>query len=251
MRRAFITIAAACGLLWAFTAQAQIPVTDYANTYQNTTTALNSVKSVAQGAQQIATQVQQYQTQLNQYANEIKQATGLAQVAQIYQQYTQTQQQLQSLYGQFANGGNLQNYLQQFQSVNYWSQVPPGNYSQAASQSWNQNSQTQKQTDDRWAQAIAQHQQLLAQDAAALERAQTNANTAQGQMQAIQAGAQINAAVAQQLLEIYALLVQQQEALQARQASQANQEAMAKAYNDQLTGAGTTYTAHDGKVWMP
>jgi P-type conjugative transfer protein TrbJ len=246
-----ILITAAFGLLVAVTAQAQIPVTDYANTYQNTTTALNSVKSVAQGAQQIATQVNQYQTQLNQYANEIKQATGLAQVAQIYQQFTQTQQQLQSLYGMFANGGNLQNYLNQFQSVQYWQQVPPGNYSQSASASLNQNSQTQKDADDRWAQGLAQQQQLLAQDAAAMERAQTNVNTAQGQMQAIQASAQINAGVASELEQIHAMLIQQQEALQARQASQANQEAMAKAYNDKLTGAGTTYTAHDGKVWMP
>jgi P-type conjugative transfer protein TrbJ len=251
MRRATITITAAFGFLLAVTAQAQIPVTDYANTYQNTTTALNSVKSVAQGAQQLATQVNQYQTQLNQYANEIKQATGLAQAAQIYQQFQQTQQQLQSLYGQFANGGNLQQYLSQFQSVGYWSQVPPGNYSQAANTSWNQNSQTQKGSDDKWAQSLAQHQQLLSQDAAALERAQTNANTAEGQMQAIQASAQVNAAVAQQLLEIHALLVQQQEALQARQASQANEEAMGKALNDKIMGVGTTYTAHEGKVWIP
>jgi type IV secretion system protein TrbJ len=245
-----ILITAACGLLAAFTAQAQIPVTDYANTYQNTTTALNSVKSVAQGAQQLSTQVNQYQTQLNQYANEIKQATGLAQAAQIYQQFTQTQQQLQSLYGMFGNGGSLQNYLSQFQNVQYWAQVPPGNYSQAANASWNQNSQTEKDLNDKWAQGLAQQQQLLAQDAAAMQRAQTNANTAEGQLAAIQASAQVNAAVAQQLLEIHALLVQQQEALQARQASQANEEAMGKALNDKIMGVGTTYTAHEGKVWI-
>jgi P-type conjugative transfer protein TrbJ len=225
-------------------ARAQWAVIDGSNLLQNTTTALNSVRSVAQ-------QISAYNLQLQQYANEMKQATGLADIARVYQQFQQTQQQLQQLYGQFGNGGSLQNYLQQFQSVNYWSQVPPGNYSQAANASLNQNSQTQKDYNDGWAKGLAQHQQLLAQDAAALERAQTNANTAEGQMQAIQASAQINAAVAQQLLEIHALMVQQQEALQARQASQVNQEAMAKAYNDKLTGAGTTYTAHDGKVWMP
>jgi P-type conjugative transfer protein TrbJ len=246
MRRALITITAAiAAIAWtASPVRAQWAVADAGNLVQNTTTALNSVRSVAQ-------QISAYQLQLQQYANQIKQATGLAQVAQIYQQYQQTMQQLQSLYGQFGNGGNLQQYLSQFQSVDYWAQVPPGNYSQAANASWNQNSQTQKGFDDKWAQGLAQHQQLLSEDAAALERAQTNANTAQGQMQAIQASAQINAAVAQQLLEIHALLVQEQEALQARQASQANEEAMGKALNDKIMGVGTTYTAHEGQVWMP
>jgi P-type conjugative transfer protein TrbJ len=244
MRRVLITITASVLAAGAPYARAQWAVADAGNLVQNTTTALNSVRSVAQ-------QISAYQLQLQQYANEIKQATGLAQIAQIYQQYQQTMGQLQGLYGQFTNGGSLQNYLQQFQNVNYWAQVPPGNYAQAANQSWDQNSQTQKQLNDTWAQSLAQHQQLLTQDAAALQRAQTNANTAQGQMQAIQAGAQINAAVAQQLLEIHALLVQEQEALQARQASQANQDAMGKAYSDKLTGAGTTYTAQEGKVWIP
>ena len=244
MRRAFITIAAAVLAASVPHARAQWAVADAGNLVQNTTTAMNSVRSVAQ-------QISAYQLQLQQYANQVKQATGLADVARIYQQFTQTQQQLQSLYSQFAGGGNLQQYLSQFQSVDYWAQVPPGNYSQAANASLNQNSQTQKNVDDNWAKALAQHQQLLQQDAAALERAQTNANTAEGQMQAIQASAQINAAVAQQLLEIHALLVQQQEALQARQASQANQDAMGKALNDRVMGVGTTYTAHEGKVWIP
>src|SRR5689334_13547120 len=199
MRRSFLTAVALSAAL-PFTGSATIPVVDYSAIAQAVTGYLKQV-------QQYAQQVQAYQLQLQQYANEIKQATGLAQAAQIYQQYQQTMGQLQGLCGQFTNGGSLQNYLQQFQNVNYCAQVPPGNYAQAANQSWDQNSQTQKQLNDTWAQSLAQHQQLLTQDAAALQRAQTNANTAQGQMQAIQAGAQINAAVAQQLLEIHALLV--------------------------------------------
>jgi P-type conjugative transfer protein TrbJ len=247
MRRFTITIAAAVLASSAWTAspaRAQLATIDGSNLLQNTTTALNSVRSVAQ-------QISAYNLQLQQYANEVKQATGLADVARVYQQFQQTQQQLSQLYSQFAGGGSLQQYLSQFQSVDYWAQVPPGNYSQAANASWNKNSQTQKNFDDKWAQALAQHQQLLQQDAAALERAQTNANTADGQLAAIQASAQINAAAASELQQIHALLLQQQEALQARQASQANQEAMGKALNDKIMGVGTTYTAHDGQVWIP
>jgi P-type conjugative transfer protein TrbJ len=181
-----------------------------------------------------AKQVEQYNLQLQQYANEIKQATGLADVARVYQQYQQTMQSLQSLYGQFQNGGNLQNYLNQFQNVNYWAQVPPANYPAAASASWNQNSQTQKQQNDAWAQMLAQHQQLLQQDAARLQAAQASANGADSQLAAIQASAQLNAAIANQLLEIHALLVKEQQALQARQATVANDEAMRKAASDQF-----------------
>lgn len=248
MRRSIMAITAAAfitaALVLSVPLRAQIATIDASNLAQNTTTALKAVQSYAQ-------QVQQYQTQLNQYRLQAMNATGLTQAAQIYQQYTRTMQQLQSIYGQFANGGNLQNYLNQFQSVGYWAQVPPGNYAQTAAASWNQNSQTQKNYDDNWAQALVQHQQLLQQNAQSLTQAQNNVNSAAGQMQAIQASAQINAAIAKELLEIHALLVQEQQALQARQASQANQDAMAKAYNDQLTGAGTTYTAQDGKVWIP
>jgi P-type conjugative transfer protein TrbJ len=243
MKRASIAITVAL-VIGAPCLRAQWAVIDGSNLLQNTTTALNSVRSVAQ-------QISAYNLQLQQYANEMKQATGLADIARVYQQFQQTQQQLQSLYGQFANGGSLQNYLQQFQNVNYWAQVPPGNYAQAANQSWNQNSQTQKQTDDQWAQTIAQHQQLLAQDAAALERAQAGAQGADGTLAAIQANSQLLAAVAKQLMEIQALLVQEQQALQARQGSQANQDAMGKALNDRVMGVGTTYTAHEGKVWIP
>src|SRR5690349_9610774 len=148
MRRSFLTLtAAALTAALPFTGSTTIPVVDYSAIAQAVTGYLKQV-------QQFAQQVQAYQLQLNQYANEIKQATGLAQAAQIYQQYQQTVQQLQSLYGQFANGG-LQQYLSQFQSVGYWEQVPPGNYSQMAAASWNQNSQTQKQYNDAWAQALA------------------------------------------------------------------------------------------------
>jgi P-type conjugative transfer protein TrbJ len=206
----------------AVPAPAGIPVIDYSNLFQNTTTALKTVAMTAK-------QVEQYNLQLQQYANEMKQATGLADVARVYQQYQQTMQSLQGIYGQFANGGNLQNYLNQFQNVQYWEQVPPANYPAAASASWSQNSQTQKQQNDSWAQAIAQHQQLLQQDAARLQTAQQSAAGADGELAAIQASAQINAAIANQLLEIHALLVQEQEALQARQASQANDEAMRQA----------------------
>ena len=222
MRRVTITAATLAFLTAAPCARAQWAVIDGSNLVQNTTTALKTV-------QMSLTQVQQYQTQLNQYRLQIMNATGLAQAAQIYQQYARTMQQLTSLYQQLGNPSALQNYLNQFQNVNYWTNVPAANFPATAAASQTQNSLTQKQANDAWAQALQQHQQLLTQDAAALTRAESNAQTAQGQLQAIQASAQLNAAVAKQLMEIHALLVQEQQALQARQGSQANDEAMRQA----------------------
>jgi P-type conjugative transfer protein TrbJ len=219
-----------------------VPVFDASNLLQNTTTALKTVAMAAK-------QVEQYNLQLQQYANEIKQATGLADVARVYQQYQQTQQQLAQLYAQFGNSGNLQNYLNQFQNVAYWQQVPPQNYAQAANSSWNQNSQTQKQQNDAWAQALAQHQQLLQSDAARMEAAQRSAAGAGTELAAIQASSQLNAAVLNQLLQIHALLVQEQQALQTRQASGANDEAMRKAANQKFEG--WTYKEGSGRTWQP
>jgi type IV secretion system protein TrbJ len=87
----------------------------------------------------------------------------------------------------------------------------------------------QKQFNDDWATSVAQHQQLLQQDAANLQRAQSSAQSADSMLAEMQANAQINAAMANQLMEIHALLVQEQQALQARQASQANEDAMRQA----------------------
>lgn len=225
MRRAFIVTTAA--LTVAVPAPATLPVIDY--------TAI--AKMVQQGltqTQQLAKEVETAKNTLDAYTLAAKQATGLADVARVYQQYQQTMGQLQGLYGQFTNGGSLQNYLNQFQNVQYWSQVPPGNYAQAANQSWDQNSQTQKQQNDAWAQTIAQHQQLLAQDAQKLQQAQGAAQGADAELAAIQANSQLLAAVGNQLLEIHALLVAEQQALQSRQASLANGDAIQQAATQKL-----------------
>jgi type IV secretion system protein TrbJ len=221
MRRSVISITAAA-LCAAVPLRATIAVIDY--------TAIGQlIKSGLTETQQLAQQVQTAENTLNAYTLAAKQATGLGEVAKIWQQYQQTMGQLQGLYGQFSNGGNLQNYLNQFQNVNYWAQVPPGQYNATAAQSWDQNSLTQKQQNDNWAQSIALHQQMLQQNAAQLQRAQSVANSTDSELAAIQSSAQLNAGIANELLEIHALLVQEQQALQARQASVANDDAMKQA----------------------
>ena len=76
MKRALITIITAALAIGAPYARAQWAVADAGNLVQNTTTAMNSVRSVAQ-------QISAYQLQLQQYANQVKQATGLADASLI------------------------------------------------------------------------------------------------------------------------------------------------------------------------
>ena len=157
-----ITAAALCAAIPLSTLATGIPVLDSANLTQNITTALNSVRQYAQ-------QVQQYQTQLQQLQVQVAQATGLAQVAKIYQQFEQTQSQLQGLASQFTNPSQLTSYLNQFQNYQSWMNVPSSSYSTAVPQFWQQSSAAQKTADNAWVQQISAQQQLLTQNASALQ----------------------------------------------------------------------------------
>jgi type IV secretion system protein TrbJ len=75
---------------------------------------------------------------------------------------------------------------------------------------------------------IAQQAQIRA-DAATLERLQSQASTADGQMKALYAANQLAALQQEQLLQIRALLVQEQQVLAARGQTLANDEAMREA----------------------
>ena len=98
-----------------------IPVIDYSNLVQNTTTALKQVAAYAQ-------QVQQYQLQLQQYANQVK--NTVAPVAQVWQAAQGTMNSVMGTVNMFQGGqSQLQGYLNQFQNVNYWLSASPNSYS--------------------------------------------------------------------------------------------------------------------------
>ena len=112
---------------------------------------------------------------------------------------------------------------------------------------WQRSSQDQKQADDAWVQQISQQQQLLTQNAAALQRAQGNLNGSGGEMQAIQSTGQILAAMAQELQQIHALLLAQQTALANQMQTNASQSALSQAAGQKaLTW---TFTPSSGIGW--
>jgi conjugal transfer/entry exclusion protein len=98
----------------------------------------------------------------------------------------------------------LQSYLNQFQNVNYWLSASPSSYTWQTA-----GSMAQKQANDALVNGIVAQQAQIRTDAATLERLQSQASTAEGQMAALMAANQLAAVQQEQLLQIRALLVQE------------------------------------------
>ena len=197
------------------TSTGTMPVIDYSNLTQNITTALHQVSAYAK-------QVQQYQLQLEQYANEVK--NTVAPAAQLWQEAQQTMNSVMGTVGMFQNGSALQNYLNQFQNVNYWLSASPSSYTYQTA-----GSVAQKQANDALVKGIVAQQQQIQKDAATLQQLESQASSADGQMKALVAANQLAALQQEQLLQIRELLLQEQQALAARQQTLANDEAMRQA----------------------
>jgi type IV secretion system protein TrbJ len=212
-----------------------IPVLDVSNLTQNIVTALHQVMAYTQ-------QVSQYELQLQQYANQVK--NTVAPVAQVWQAAQQTMNGVLGTVSMFQNGSQLQNYLNQYQNVNYWLSASPSAYTYQTA-----GSVAQKQANDAMVKGIVQQQAQIQADAASLERLQAQAGSADGQMKALTAANQLAALQQEQLLQIRELLLQEQQALAARNSTLANDEAMREAATKQFFNVPTINIPHTG--WAP
>jgi P-type conjugative transfer protein TrbJ len=211
-------------------------VHDPGNMVENTITALHQVSAYAQ-------QVQQYQLQLQQYMNQVK--NTVAPVAQVWQAAQGTMNSVLGTVNMFRGGqSQLQGYLNQFQDVNYWMSASPNSYTYQTA-----GSIAQKQANDAMVKGIVQQEAQIRADAANLERLQSQAGSADGQMKALMAANQLAALQQEQLLQIRALLVQEQQALAARNATLANDEAMREAATKQFYNGPIITINHTG--WAP
>lgn len=241
---AFIAVAA----LTATPSSAQFAVIDVASVKQNTITA---VKSVAQ----VAKQVQQYQTQLQQYQNQLK--NTLAPTAYVWSEAQNTinglQNSVNSLNSLTRQAGGIDAYLTQFQNPNYYRSSPCFSDAgcTAAQRVALQSGQRAKQqllmaSNDQVLRGISNQQTRLKQDAQRLEAMQRNANSAEGQMQALGYANQFAANQANQLLAIREQLMAQQAATLALQQAQMDERALrvaasekARAGKYRKAGSGT------------
>ncbi|MDN7454409.1 P-type conjugative transfer protein TrbJ [Burkholderia cenocepacia] len=226
-----------------------IPVIDATNIAQATVSAIQNVAAVEK-------QIQQYETQLQQYQNMLQ--NTLAPAAWVWDQANQTISKLlaaQDVLTQFkSQAGSLDQYLSRYEDVSYYRSSPCFTSSgctnaqrQALIDAQANGSSSVKAANDAVLKGVDQQQQTLTADAANLRSLQSQATSATGQMQAIQAANQLASAQANQLLQIRGLLVAQQAAEATRAQVAADREAQQMAASSQFLG-GTSKRSSD-KQW--
>ncbi len=235
-----------CVLVLCMTVQAhaQMAVFDSANFSQNVVSAKQSLLMTFKQIQQYCLQIQQYEQQIQQSTNMVK--NTVAPIAYVWDQALVTMNDvLQTInvvdrYAQQA--GNLQAYLNQFEDVNYYRSSPCFGPNGCTQQQWAAlqktaivGSQSQKQANDALVQEIAKQQVQMRQDATNLQLLQSQAQSAGGRMQALQAANQLASNEAAQLLQIRSLLVAQQNVAAAKQLTDSDKQAQAGAADQQST----------------
>lgn len=212
--------------------QAGIPVIDAGNLTQNVMTAIESVA-------QTLKQIEQYQTQLQQYENQLQ--NTMAPAAYIWDQAQRTMNDLRSamnMLDYYQNQlGSLDNYLGKFQDVAYYRSSPcfngSGGCTPAEWAAMNENrrlaSESQKRANDALFHTLRHQQEALQADARTLEQLQSRAQGAEGQMQALGYANQLASQQANQLLQMRAILVAQQQVIATRMQADADLEAKQQA----------------------
>ena len=208
-----------------------IPVIDEANLSQAVMTAIESVA-------QTLKQIEQYQTQLQQYENQLQ--NTLAPAAYIWDRAQSTINGLMSAVDTLnyykRQLGSVDAYLGKFQDVAYYRSSPcfsSAGCSDAERAAMEENrrlaSESQKKANDALFRGMEKQQDGLKDDARTLERLQSAAQGANGQLEAIGYANQLASQQANQLLQIRALLIAQQNAVATKMQADADLEAKQQA----------------------
>lgn len=230
---------------------AGIPVFDASNMAQNTLTAVEAIT-------QTMKQLEQYTLQLQQYEDQIK--NSLAPPAYVWDQAQRTMNKVIQLQDQLdfytQKAGNTDNYLQKFGNVNTYRDSPYFGASGSSAAQRNSlleseqlGSEAQKHANDNMTRTLEQQREALREDAANLERLQSNAQSAQGRLEAIQYANQFASHQSNQMLQIRALLMAQQAAENARAQTITAREARQKAADEKALES--TYRKSPERGWKP
>lgn len=209
------------------TAYAGIPVFDGSNLSQNIISAIENVAHTMK-------QIQQYQTQLQQYENMLQNTTAPSQ--QIWDSATTTMNQLRgsidTLNYYKTNLGNIDAYLGKFKDSEMYRGSPCYSVNGCTPAQWatmkdseRLGSESQKRANDALFRSLDRQQDNMQADAAQLQRLQSAAQGAGGQLQAIGYANQLASHQSNQLLQIRALLIAQQTAIASRSQALTDREA--------------------------
>ena len=200
--RVSLGVALALGVL-ASTAAPRPARAQYAVTCTNCSTTMTQLLQYAKEAQALGIQLQQYQTQLQQYANMVTNTVALPQ--EVWGTVQSDIMQVQALSNAASLlSGNSGSIIGRLQSASgYASQLGavgniPGQFSM-----WQQTIGNNLGTMGR---TLGLQESQQQSQAAILQALQQHAQSAQGQMQAIQAGNELAGANAAQLMQIQATL---------------------------------------------
>lgn len=210
---------------------AGIPVIDGANLVQ---TIVSAIENVAQ----TLSLIQQYQNQLQQYENMIQNTVGPADNIWDAAQSTMNglRASIDTLNFYKRNTGSIDDYLSKFQDTAYYRNSPCYSYSgcspaqwAAMSESQRLGSEAQKRATDALFRGLDKQQDAMQQDAKQLERLQSSAQGASGQMQALGYANQLASHQSNQLLQIRGLLIAQQNVIATRNKVLADRESQQQA----------------------
>jgi len=229
--------------------EAGIPVIDGTNLSQNIMTAIESVA-------QTLKQIEQYSTQLQQYQNQLQ--NTMAPAAYIWDQAQSTINGLMNAtntLNYYKNQlGSLDSYIGKFQDVNYYKGSTCFSATGCSAAEWTAMknvqqlaSESQKKANDALFKGLDKQQDNLTADAATLQRLQSSAQGATGQMQAIGYANQLASQQANQLLQIRSLLIAQQNAVATKMQADADKEAQQAAAAAQLRQG--SYRASPARTW--
>lgn len=213
---------------------AGIPVIDGANLTQSVVTAIEDVA-------QTLKQIEQYQTQLQQYENMIQNT-----IAPAVNVWDKAQSTMSSLRGSIDtlnyyknNLGSIDNYLDKFKDASYYRSSPCYTATGCTQAQWDAmkesqhlGSEAQQKATDALFKGLDKQQDAMESDARQLERLQSAAKDAGGQMEAIGYANQLASNQANQLLQIRALLIAQQNVLATREKVIADREAQQQAASE-------------------
>jgi type IV secretion system protein TrbJ len=225
-------------LLLAFTpsAHAQWIVFDPANAYQSTVSAIEDVA-------QTLKQVQEYETQLQQYQNQLQ--NTVAPASYIWDNASRTMNQLRgsidTLNHYKTRLGSIDSYLAKFKDTADYRSSPCFTPSGCSDSEWAKvedsqrlGSEAQKKANDALFKGLDKQQDAMEDDARTLQRLQSGAQGASGQMQAIGYANQLASQQSNQLLQIRGLLIAQQNVIATRHQTLADREAQEAAASEQL-----------------
>lgn len=223
---------------------AGIPVFDGSNLSQNTMSALENVMQTIKQVEQYSTQLQQYETQLQQYQNMIQNTAQPA--TSIWNQATSTMNKLRGLtdtLSYYKNQlGSIDAYTSNFKDTAAYRNSPcfsvngctPAEWQAMKNTAW-LGSASQKSANDAVFRGLDQQQNSLEADAQKLEDLQNSAQGATGQMQALGYANQLASAQTNQLMQIRGLMIAEQNAMTARNATLADKEAQQAAAHEAST----------------